>query len=73
MFDDEDQTVESSAGDEKSQVGGSAESKPMEKTLSKSAKKRARRANADTQKTEDTATASTDGKGAKVIEMKTRE
>ena len=71
MLDVEVQTKGNTAEDETTQVDGSSMSKPAGKSLSKSAKKRARRANADTQETESTATASTDA--AKVIAMETRE
>jgi hypothetical protein len=73
MLDHQEQTGESPAEDEESQVDASLESKPAEKSLSKSTKKRARRANADPHKKEDNDTASTDNQDTNFIEMETRE
>jgi hypothetical protein len=65
MLDHQEQTEESPVEEKTPQVDAG-------KSLSKSAKKRARRANADPQKKDD-ATAPTDSQGANVIEMETRE
>jgi len=56
---------------EPSQLDGPANSKPAEKALSKSAKKRARKANAETKRLEDPTTQDDGGKG--FIEMETKE
>jgi hypothetical protein len=51
----------------------SMETKSPEKALSKSAKKRLKKVNAETKKLEDPSSQTPDGRGASVIEMETRE
>jgi hypothetical protein len=73
MFDDQEEIDDSSADPRTVQVDGLSESKSPEKALSKSAKKRARKANAETKKMQDPTIQSTEGGGNKMIEMETKE
>jgi hypothetical protein len=70
MLDIKDDDKHSTQADP-SQLDGPTELEPAEKVLSKSAKKRARKANAETKKMEDPTKQASDGKG--FIEMETKE
>ncbi|KAF1830577.1 hypothetical protein BDW02DRAFT_558680 [Decorospora gaudefroyi] len=73
MLEDEEQIDESPVAPDASQPEGSSEVNPIEKAVSKSAKKRARKANAETRKMEDPTAGATKGKDGKIIEMETKE
>jgi hypothetical protein len=73
MLEDEDQSSEDDTMPELVEADGASASTSRDKTLSKSAKKRARKANAEVKKMADPTLQTAEGRGPNVIEMETRQ
>jgi hypothetical protein len=73
MLEDEEQSSKDDDMPELVQVDGASASTSTEKVLSKSAKKRARKANAEVKKMADPTLQTAEGRGPNVIEMETRQ